>query len=147
MSLSMNDARKIIRTREMITEPGKYQVKVTAATPYVREDGRSVVICNLAAMTPYHVAQAKQLFAEGNVQAATNQQLTASPRVGQDYCPQKGELVNINVGWVATKDGSNALLVQSISAIPLTQTRKVNLAMFDDVAEEAEVFDNQAVEA
>lgn len=142
-NLSFDDAMNIIRSRELISEPGKYRVKVSSVTPYVRENGQAVQITNFSAMTPYQIGQAKKFFAEGNVQAGLNQQLKASPRIGQDYCPQKGDFVDIHVNYVTTKDGASALLVQSVSAVPLNQTKKVSLTAFGFGETESEVFDNQ----
>ena len=123
--LSIQNAVQIIQSRQQIQGPGKFRVKVTNTTPYVREDNTAVTICNLAAMTPYHVGQAKTFLKDGDTQSATNQNLTVSPRAGRDYTPSKGEFVDIIVGFVETKSGEQALLVTSMSAVPLEQTTSV----------------------
>ena len=142
-NLTTDTAVRILQSRSFIPSPGKYRVKVTGSTPYVREDGTTVQICNLSAMTPYHVNEAKRLMSEGDVQAATNQNLTSSPRVGRDFCPSKCEIVDIIVDFVQTKTGENALLVTSMSAVPLSQATRVNaFAEFaEEVQQTAQVFD------
>lgn len=149
--LSIQNAVQIIQSRKQINEPGKYRVKVTGTTPFARPDGTAVTICNLNAMTPYHIAQAKAFLQAGNTQDATNQNLTSSPRSGRDYTPSKGEIVDIIVDFVATKDGSQALLVTSMSAVPLAQTGSVkgfeSFLAEEPVAQAAEVFQQEGVEA
>lgn len=147
--LSIQNAVAIIQSRKQINEPGKYRVKVTGTTPYVREDGTAVTICNLGAMTPYHVAQAKAFLASGATQDATNQNLTSSPRSGRDFTPAKGEIVDVIVDYVVTKDGSQALLVTSMSPVPLAQTGSVKgfESFLAPVEAPAEVFQQEGVEA
>jgi hypothetical protein len=142
--LTMDQAVRILQSRANIAQPGKYRVKVTGTTPYVREDGTAVQICNLAAMTQYHISEAKRMLNEGDIQSATNQNLTSSPRIGRDFCPQKGEFVDIIVDFVTTRDGQQALLVTNMSAVPVSQTTRVNAfsEFAESVQQESEVFDN-----
>jgi len=147
-NLTVKSAVQIIKSRQQINEPGKYRVRVTGTTPYVREDGTGVTICNLGAMTPYHIGQAKAYLQEGDFQSATNQNLTSSPRSGRDFTPSKGEIVDIIVNYVETKGGEQALMVTNMTAVPLSQTSQVK--GFDSFLSEnvqAEVFQQEGVEA
>lgn len=143
-NLTVDNAVRILESRSLISEPGKYRVKVTNTVPFVREDGTAVVICGLSAMTQYHLHQAKQLLAAGNVQKATNQALACSPRVGRDFVPTKGEFVDIIVDFVQTKEGANALLVTSMSPVAMQQAPRVSLSftkttgVFDEAPAEAQ---------
>lgn len=147
--LTIKNAVQIITSRTLINEPGKYRVKVTGTTPFVREDGTAVTIVNLGAMTPYHIAQAKAFIADGELQKATNQNLTSSPRSGRDFTPSKGEIVDVIIGYVTTSDGAQALLVTNMSAVPLAQAGTVKgFESFLTAAEApVEVFAQEGVEA
>lgn len=150
-NLTVKNAVAIIQSRQQITEPGKYRVRVTGTTPFVREDGTAVTICNLGAMTSYHVAQAQAYLKAGDAQSATNQNLTSSPRSGRDFTPAKGEFVDVIVSYVDTKNGEKALLVTNMTAVPLSQTTSVkgfeSFLTEAPVAQAAEVFQQEGVEA
>lgn len=146
--LSMDQAVRILETRELISEPGKYRVKVTNTVPFVRETengSQSIVICGLSAMTTYQLKQAQSLLRSGEVDKACNQGLSISSRIGRDYVPSKGEYCHVIVEYVTTKTGEQALLATSITPLPVTETTKVKLGVAANVA--TEVFDTSAVSA
>jgi hypothetical protein len=147
--LSMKQAVQIIQSREQINEPCKRRVRVTGTTPFIREDGTAVTIVNLAAMTSYHVAQAKAFLKEGKLQEATNQNLTSSPRQGRDFTPTKGQIVDIIVGYVETKSGEQALLVTNMTDVPLSQSTSVKgfESFLAENVEAPAVFAQEGVEA
>lgn len=117
---------QIIESRKLVATPGSYELKVTSVTPF--EDK---FIANFAAMTPYHLGEAKRLITEGEFQEATNQNISASLRP-TDYIPAKGEIVKVYLDNVTTKSGVTGLFVTSVSEVKARTTTKVSLG-FDDV--------------
>jgi hypothetical protein len=117
--LSAEKAVRVIQSRKLLKEPGKYMVKVINTVPYEREDGTAVSIVNYAAMTPYHVLQAKGLYDLGKYDEATNHHLSSFQRIGKDYQPVKDQFANIDIDWVPTKANPNikALLVINCTEI------------------------------
>lgn len=142
VQLTKESAAKILNSRKLITAPGKYQVQVTAVTPFER-DGQLTSIVNLAAMNDYQLGVAREAFKAGNYQEATNTQLSASQRIGKDYIPAKGEIVNITVDNVALKDGGEGLLITSLTEVPVTKATNVNFS-FDDEPEMVLAEEEQA---
>lgn len=107
------NAINILKSRKLITGPGKFTAKVTSVTSYHRsnENGPDqVAIVNFNIMTPYHKEMVETLFAQGDYQAAVNQNLSASIRQG-DYLPVKGESVDIIVEEITTNKGTEGLFV------------------------------------
>lgn len=122
-TLTEDSLKAIISKRQMIIETGvRYQLKVTGANPYVNKAGVPVMIINFAAMTAYHLAEAKKHIAAGDLVSAGNKVVTASPRIGKDYVPTKGEIVDVVFEEVVTKDGEIAIFPVSIT--PLTKATK-----------------------
>lgn len=144
MEFTKDSAIAIINSRKMIAREGYYEVKVTnEPTPY---DGK--FICNLSAMTNFHLEEAKKLATEGKFQEATNQQLSASLRP-TDYIPSKGEIVKVYVAEVTTKNGVTGLFVTSLTELKATKAGKVSFS-FDDIeipATSAEAFTEPAIKA
>ena len=134
--MTKESAVRIMSSRKMITAPGKYHVKVTNDVQALADTGKvhkelsggqmQVSIANFAAFTPYHLKQFKALLQEGDFAGAANNNLTASVR-GTDYIPQKGEIVSINVDFIETKDGEQALLVTGYTALPVSAGRKLSI--------------------
>ena len=123
--LTKERAGKILQSRGIITEAGKYTVRVTncnmLVNPQIRDEVTTVAIANFGAMNPYQAQQAKKHYSEGNFSAATNQSLSLGIR-DNDYLPSKGETVDIMVEYVALKKdgeltGERALLVTSLTPI------------------------------
>lgn len=150
--MQKENAIQVLNSRKLITEPGKFQVKVTNVTPYQRPENNLLTnIVSYAAMTPYQLGEARRLMTEGiafekegNVeeaerlfQLATNQNLASSQRVGLDFTPAKGELVNIVLDYIPTKADPtiNALLIASCSEIKAKSTSNVNFS-FEETEEE-----------
>jgi hypothetical protein len=163
--MTLENAIQILKSRKLITEPGKIQVKVTNVTPFDRTvaGGDTILtnIVNFAAMTPYQFLEAKKLLKAGNYQEATNQNLTSSRRIGMDWTPKKGDMCEIVVDYVALRDyqpwanpegadpnnsdedsrfpngriGQQGLLVVSVQEIPLTKVANVSISL-EDFAEE-----------
>lgn len=121
--LSGTSLANIMAKRQLITQTGvRYALKVTGATPYVNKAGTPVMIINFAAMTQYHMDAAKTLIAQGELNKAGNQVVTASPRIGKDYIPTKGEIVDVVFDEVTTASGVTGLFPVSIT--PLAQATK-----------------------
>jgi hypothetical protein len=137
--LTQQDASKIINSRSLVLGPGKYQVKVTSITPYLHNERGLVHICNFNAMTSYHLEKAKEFGAQGEIQEAVKQNLTASQRDKVDYVPLKGEMVEIFVEEVTTKSGETGLFVTSLTAIQATKTARVSVDIFATVEEVEEI--------
>lgn len=146
--LTLEQAQAILASRKMIQEDGKYRLKVTNVTPYLREDGTSVKITNFAAMTPYHVAEARKLAQSGDYNGACNQSLSASPRSERDFCPQKGEIVDVIVETLTTKNGVTGQFVTSITPVATSTASNVSLAnIFGKSEEVVEALEHSGVEA
>lgn len=145
--LDQDGALRIMASRTLINEPGKYHVRVTNDVKALAEKGSvtkalaggavQVSIANLAAVTPYHVQAFKALFQEGEFDEAVNHNLTVSVR-NTDYMPQKGETICINVGYVTTKTGEEALMVTSYTQVPVSAGRKMTIESLTDFAKAEE---------
>ena len=133
--MEKSSAIQILNSRILVSEEGKYSAKVTNIVPYTREDGQEVNIIGLAAMNSYGLGQAKEKLAAGDFQGATNTNLSRSARVGQDYTPAKGEIVDFTVGYVETKDGSQALLVTSLTPMARIKAKSVKLSLDEEVVD------------
>lgn len=113
--MERENALNILKSRQQISGPGKYKAKVTSVTPFHRANAvgaDQTHIVNFNIMTPWHTEAAKTLFAQGDIQEAINQNLSSSVRLG-DYLPSKGEMVEIVVENVTTKNGVEGLFVTS----------------------------------
>lgn len=132
--MEKENAIQILNSRKLLTKPGKFQVKVTNVTPWERpENGMLTNIVSYAAMTPYQLTQARVLMAEGYFQAATNQNLASSQRMGQDFTPRKGELVNIVVDYIATKADPNVKALLVVNCSPIEVESAINVNFTQDV--------------
>lgn len=138
--MEKDNAIKIFNSRKLITGPGKFNLKVTSTTPFQREDGTLVQITNYAAMTPYQLTEAKRLGKEGNWEEATQNSLSSSQRIGKDYLPAKGELVDVVVDHIINKEDIEILAVVGVTAMKTTKATSINF-------EDAEVEEESLVEA
>lgn len=140
--LTKESAKQIIGSRKQVSGPGKYQLKVTSATNYTREDGTPVKILNFNAMTAYHVSQAVAAIKEKDWTKATNQALSATQRLGVDFIPEKGEIVDVIVEERVIKSGPEAgnlgLFVTAVQALKTSAATAVNLNSLFDEEEGAE---------
>jgi hypothetical protein len=135
-NLTKDNAARIMASRKLITQPGKYHVRVTNDVQYLAEQGTvhrelagglfQVSIANFAACTPYHVREFKKAMKEGDYDGAANNNLTASVREN-DYMPSKNEVVVINVDYITTKNGEQALLVTSFNPLPVSAGGKISM--------------------
>ena len=136
--MEKKDALSILGSRSPITAPGKYTVKVTNCGDFVKplaKGGSVVAIANFNAMTPYQIAKAKAEIAEGKFDEALNNNLSLSIR-DNDYRPAKGERVHIDVDYVETKSGEQALLVVGLTPIQASSiSAKCDFSEFLDDAE------------
>lgn len=112
MSLDKKSAVQILNSRAVIAAPGKYTVKVTSTTPFIRE-GVATTIVNFAAMTAYQLSKAQEHFAAGEYDEACNLNMSASQLQGR-YVPSKGEVVDVEVTEITNKEDINILVVDSI---------------------------------
>lgn len=133
--MEKTNAIQILNSRKLITEPGKYNLKVTSVTPFNREE-TLVNITNYAAMTPYHLQQARALGAEDRWQEATNQALNSSQRIANDYLPSKGELVDVVVDEITNKDGIKILAVVSVTAMKTKTAASINFETIEQAEEQ-----------
>lgn len=139
--LSKSDALGILGSRLPIGSAGKYAVKVTNCGDFHRplpQGGAIVAIANFNAMTAYQMEQAKASLTAGEYNDAVNNNLSLSIR-GTDYRPAKGEIVDIEVGIIKTKDGEDALMVTSMTPRVAKQvSTKCDFSEFLEDAEEVE---------
>lgn len=138
--MQKEQAIQILQSRAFISAPGRYVAKVSNCGDFHRElpNGQSTVaIANFSAMTPYQMGEAKKKLAEGDIAGALNHNLSLSIRA-TDYRPAKGERVNIDVDYVTTKDGEQALLVVGLTPIAAKSAGKCDFSEFlEGVEEEA----------
>lgn len=116
-TISTKDAVGILNSRLPITRAGKFTVKVTNCGDYHKalgNGGSVVAIANFNAMSAYQMEQAKALLGEGKNAEALNNNMSLSIR-DTDYRPSKGEIVDIEVGYITTKAGEQALMVTSLT--------------------------------
>jgi hypothetical protein len=139
-------AIRILKSRVVINAPGKYVVKTNSVSAY---EGK--FICNFNALNAYQFAKAKALVAEDKLEDACNINLSASLLNGM-FVPAKGEQVHINVGYVLTKDGEQALLITGVSAIPVSAAttadwgfEKAETVIEEPAIVEAEVGETEVV--
>lgn len=112
----------------------------------------------LAGCSPYHIKEIKRLIApykellkpsNGEVDVdlsdpdnfdlrqALNTGFYAMQR-STDYLPANGEIVKVQLGYVETKSGETALLVQGITPVQLMRAKKVTTDFFSDEPEESD---------
>lgn len=145
--MNKSDALSILGTRTPISAPGKFTVKVTNCGDFVRalaKGGSVVAIANFNAMTPYQIAKAKEQIIAGEFDKALNNNLSLSIR-DTDYRPSKGEIVDIEVGFIQTKDGEQALMVTSLT--PRKATVVSTKCDFSEFLDEAEVVETATASA
>lgn len=129
--------------------------------PSKQEGGDSILtaIVNYAAMTPYQFKVTKQLLRiaieaeKANVvtaiaiiggieaeytlediyQEASNQNLSSSQRIGQDFVPMKGEMVNVVLDIVKTENQpQGALLCVACQPLRTKSTNKVKISLEEE---------------
>ena len=110
-TLSQESAEKILSSKRVITSPGKYTVKVTSVTEFIKD--QTVAIVNFDVMNAFQQGQAEELYAAGDFQGACNQGLSMSLRA-LDYTPSPTERVDIEVEEITLKSGEKALMAQAI---------------------------------
>lgn len=123
---------KILSSREQFTEPTKRRVRVTGVTRYTGEDGVTVYLTNYAAMAPDGVQKAMEHLELGEFQQAGNTNLVSRQRL-TDFIPAKGELVEIVVDWVPSRENPDVkkLRVVSVNPIAVSESAKTDFtAMF-----------------
>jgi hypothetical protein len=128
--MEQKNAIQIIKSRKSVNGPGIYELRATSVVPFIREDGTPTTIVNLNGMTQYHQAEAKRLAEAGDLQGAVNQNLSVSLLQGK-YVPSPGEMVQVVVEEITTKNDVRGLFVTSLSKIKATVTSNVS---FDLVA-------------
>ena len=134
MEITQEIAKRILKSRKVISKPGKYQVKVTSTHLMPTH-----FIINTNGMSPYDEKQAKQKYSEGEYEASLKSNLSTNVWVDEDsgevkgFLPEKDEIINIVCDFVQTKSGETGLFITSISAIPVSATSSFS---FDDLEEE-----------
>lgn len=139
--ISKESARNIIGSRKDALQAGLYKnIKVTQvnavslmnSTARTALEARNIThIANVNLITAYQKLQALAHYRAGEYNLATNQQMSLSIRKS-DYCPSKGEYVDVQVGEIVNKDGDTILVVQSIMPAKAVETRTTDMSMFDD---------------
>jgi hypothetical protein len=139
--LTEKSAKRIIKARKLVNEPGTYELKVEREPNFHATEERSVYIVNLGGVTPYQLSKAHSLFSEGKYQEAANEQLTTNVRVSKegeirDYLPSKGEYVQVRIENVQTKSGETGLFVTSMTKAPVKEAKAVSLDWLNDTEDE-----------
>lgn len=139
--MDKQSAKQILQSRSVISKVGKYTVKVTSVTNgHVREsDGRVIDIVNFNCMTGYQASQALASFKAGEYEEATARTAMSTSVLDRQYCPLKGEIVDIEVGEIySEKAESNILVVTSIVPRQAEAPKKFSLDFEDDADEQEE---------
>ncbi len=124
--LTAEQAIQILNSRKLIPAiDGYYAVKVTSVTPFEER-----FIANFNAMTDYHFSEAKRLLLEGEIDEAVNQNLSVSLRA-TDYIPSKGEILEVYVSEITTKNGVTGRFVTAIKEVKAKATSKVSFSLED----------------
>jgi hypothetical protein len=113
------DLVRLVQSRKMISQPGAYDLKVTAVTAY---NGNHIV--NLAAMCQAHIEKAQEYAELGQLQQAANEQYSLNARP-TDYLPSKGEIIKVYFDTVTTKKGITGLFPTSYSELKSAPASKV----------------------
>jgi hypothetical protein len=130
--ISKEDFLRFTKNRKMIAKADKYALKVRSVNEYLHPTNGLIAIINFDAVTPYHVKQIKEHLSVDDFQSASNTVFTGSVRVGKDYVPTKGEIVNVEVVDGATKDGEAALFCGGVTPRPVAEATSVDFAsMFE----------------
>lgn len=131
--MDKKSAHQILTSRTVIHDSGKYTVKVTSVNPF---EDKHIVNFNL--MTGYQANLAKEAFMAGNYEQSTGKgtSLSASQLPGM-YVPSKGEIVDVEVGWITNKEDVDILVVTSIVARKAVKAQAFSLEL--EAVEEPEV--------
>ena len=150
---------KIIQSRALINEPGKYQIIARQISEYTTENYKTKIV-NLQAHTVYGrdlaFKYAKEAIATEDIDAASelwqkamNTNLTANIFIGEDgstrgYLPKNGESVNIIVDYFTTKEGEQALgvVANGIFELPIKKvvsTGSIFTDLFSDTKDLDEI--------
>lgn len=129
--MDKKSAVQILNSRKLVNKVGKFTLKVTSTNPFLRPDGTAVTIVNFAAMTAYQLGKAKELFAAGEYQEATNLNLSASQLSGR-YVPAKGEIVDVEITEIENKEGINILVVDTIVPRQAERATAISFSMDDE---------------
>lgn len=142
--MDKKSALQILNSRRLVNKVGKITLKCTSTQPFERPDGTMTTIVNFNGMTEYQYKKAKELFAAGEYQEATNLNMSASQLSGR-FVPSKGETVDVEITEIKNKDGINILVVDSIVPRQAEVAPRIN---FEDIDEETgEVVAANPVEA
>lgn len=132
--MNKQDAKSILESRSVINSAGKYTVKVTHVTKgYVTPNGRVVDIVNFSAMTGFQASKALQSFKAGEYAESTDRTGLSTSVLDRQYCPSKGEIVDIEVSDHFSENvGENILVVSSIIKRQAEKASKFSLDFEDD---------------
>lgn len=133
----------------LISTPGVYELQVSGVFP-----AKDRLTVNFKAVTPYHVAQIKEMLApfkdllKGDEEVEVDLDMAEPLKYAlntnfytqiraTDYIPAKGEIVKVNVGWHTNKDGVEILVVNTLTEI---QAKKAGKVSVDSLFEEEEII-------
>ena len=141
--LTGEQAVRFIKSRKLITSPGKYNLQVIGEPNHYEDK----VIINLKATSAKLLEDAKEELREGNFDKAANSNFTFSPFAESAYIPAKGEHVACMVDWVEGRDGGQVLVITACTEIKSSATSRVNLGdEFANLLDEAPASDNMVAE-
>lgn len=122
MHFDKQAAYNILKSRKLITTPGKKKIQVASEPNFVEGDGErpDQFLIGLKAMAPDQAKSAKESYNERDYDGAVgygsdnpNTSLTASKLVGFNGeipdLPKRGEYVDVEMGFVEGQDGSQVL--------------------------------------
>ena len=151
--LNRETALRIAKSRKVISQPGKYLVKVTSqpnlfVTDDIATQGPSRYLVNFNAMTALQAQELRAAFKAADAAGETDYQgvlnganltgsINFSGEVAPDWIPAKNELVHIIVDKVQSKRrGTTVLGVVSVTAVPVSQASDNSSFSLDELVEE-----------
>lgn len=127
--LTAEEALRIVASKGTISEAGIHRVTCTYVTPYYKERAngvKQVAIANFNAKSSYQHAAAITLLSQGDFDDAANQGLSLSILEGQS-APMQGQVVDLIVEEVTTKNGITGLFAQKWAPVPVQIPAKTSL--------------------
>jgi len=126
------DAIRIIQSRKLVPAEANgvtMSARVISIGNYTDEEDKQFKIVNLGLMNSYHVAQAKEKLAEGDLSGATNQHYSRRIPVDAKWCPAVGSTVEVVIEEITTSNNVTGQFITSMSPLASVSGGKVSLSL------------------
>lgn len=140
--LTEESAKNILKGMSIVHSPDKVKLKVANTPNFHSVEGQpDGYLVNFKAMTNEQKKEAKRLFDEGEYDQACNQNLVFKQIMKwdgsqPDFIPQKGETVEVQLGYVPNSEGQMVIRPTSIFKIEASEPQQY--FSFDDEEETAD---------